>query len=101
MHSHFSLRRRFARFLAPDDAIQGSASGGHAPDAMLPANKDTTDLPGGGGHSSSGGHSMPSQADIAQLAQQYWEEEGRPENQHNEHWFRAERTLRQQAGLDS
>lgn len=95
---HFLLldRAAAARFLAPDE-IQGSASGGHAPDAMLPANKDTADLPGGGGHS--GRHTMPSQADIAQLAQHYWEEEGRPEGRHNDHWQRAEQTLRQHAGL--
>lgn len=48
----------------------------------------------------SGGHSMPTQADVAQLAQQYWEEEGRPEGRATEHWTRAEQALRQQAGLE-
>lgn len=84
-------------FFAPD-AIGGTPSGGHAPDAMLPANKDTAGLPGGGGHAGQS-HTMPSQEDIAQLAQHYWEEEGRPEGRATDHWKRAEQTLRQQAGL--
>jgi hypothetical protein len=80
------------------DHGEGTPSGGHAPDAMLPANKDTADLPGGGGHRGQL-HSMPSQADIAQLAQQYWEEEGRPHERATDHWHRAERALRDQLGL--
>ena len=67
---------------------------------MLPANKDTAGLPGGGGHAGIS-HTMPSQADIAQLAQQYWEEEGRPEGRATDHWSRAEKALRQHAGLES
>jgi hypothetical protein len=89
---------RLLLFFAPD-GLGGTASGGHAPDAMLPANKDTADLPGGGGHAGQS-HTMPSQADIAQLAQQYWEEEGRPEGRATDHWSRAEQALRQQAGLE-
>ena len=88
-------RRRLLLF-APDQ-VEGTPSGGHAPDAMLPANKDTANLPGAGGQSAE--RTMPSQADIAQLAQQYWEEEGRPDGRARDHWERAERTLRQQADL--
>jgi hypothetical protein len=91
-------RARGVLFFAPD-GTEGTASGGHAPDAMLPANKDTANLPGGGGNSGLG-HTMPSQADIAQLAQHYWDEEGRPEGRATEHWSRAEQALRQQAGLE-
>jgi hypothetical protein len=32
---------------------------------------------------------------IAALAQQYWEEEGRPHDRANEHWLRAEAELKQ------
>ena len=36
----------------------------------------------------------------AQLARQYWEDEGRrPEGQPNRHWFSAEAELQQRAGL--
>ena len=79
-------------FLAPD-GLEGPSSGGSSPNAQLPANQDTS------GMHESGAHSMPSQADIAQLAQQYWEEEGRPEGRATDHWSRAEQALRQQAGL--
>ncbi len=77
--------------------FQGSPSGGHAPDAMLPANKDTSSLQSGEHREAA--HTIPSQEDIARLAQQMWEEEGRPENRALDHWSRAEQQLRQQAGL--
>ena len=91
---NFDLVRptRRNRFLAPD-GFDGGSSGGSSPNAQLPANQDTSNIP------ESNRHTMPSQADIAQLAQQYWEEEGRPENRATDHWSRAERTLRAQAGL--
>lgn len=79
-------------FFAPD-GVGGPSSGGSSPDAQLPANRATS-----GTHGETP-HSMPTQADIAQLAQQYWEEEGRPEGRATDHWQRAEETLRQQAGL--
>jgi hypothetical protein len=85
-------RSRTMLFLAPD-GLEGPSSGGSSPQAQLPANQDTS------GMQESGAHTMPSQADIAQLAQQYWEEEGRPEGRATDHWSRAEQTLRQQAGL--
>ncbi len=81
-------------FLAPDGG-DGPSSGGSSPDAQLPANRDTS-----GGDHGSAHHSMPSQADIAQLAERLWEEEGRPEGCATEHWAHAEKTLRQQAGLE-
>jgi hypothetical protein len=34
------------------------------------------------------------QDDIAALAQKFWEEEGQPEGKAEEHWQRAEETLR-------
>lgn len=93
MNSDFVGRSRVMLFLAPD-GVDGPSSGGSSPDAQLPANRDTSS-----GHESSG-HSMPSQADIARLAQEYWENEGRPEGRATDHWSRAEMTLRQQAGLE-
>jgi hypothetical protein len=98
MNSHFLQRSRFALFFAPDGG-GGPSSGGSSPDAQLPANRDPSAIEGIGGIGAAH-HSLPSQADIAQLAQQYWEEEGRPADRHNDHWFRAEKTLRQQAGLE-
>jgi hypothetical protein len=86
--------KRFLMFLAPD-GLTGPSSGGSAPDAQLPANRDTANS----GATGTPADSMPSQADIAQLAQQYWEEDGRPEGHALKHWDRAEKTLRQQAGL--
>lgn len=38
---------------------------------------------------------------IAALAQQYWEEEGCPNNRANEHWLRAETELKQALESDS
>ena len=83
---------RVMLFLAPD-GVDGPSSGGSSPHAQLPANQDTS------GMQDSGVHTMPSQADIARLAQEYWEAEGRPEGRATDHWSRAEQALREQAGL--
>ena len=92
MKLDFPRRGRVMLFLAAD-GVDGPSSGGSSPHAQLPANQDTS------GMQDSGAHTMPSQADVARLAQQYWEEEGRPEGRATDHWSRAEQTLRQQAGL--
>ena len=91
---NFDLPRgsRAILFLSPD-GFEGPSSGGSSPHAQLPANQDPSSL------GDSGAHTMPSQADIAQLAQQYWEQEGRPEGRAIDHWSRAEQALREQAGL--
>ena len=87
------LRTARATIVFAPDGIGGPSSGGSSPNAQLPANRDTSGM---GGDTP---HTMPTQADIAQLAQQYWEEEGRPEGRATEHWNRAEQALRQHAGL--
>jgi hypothetical protein len=92
MKSNLPGGSRVMLFLAPD-GVDGPSSGGSSPHAQLPANQDTSGMQG------SSLHTMPSQADIAQLAQQYWEEEGRPEGRATDHWARAEKDLRAQAGL--
>lgn len=35
---------------------------------------------------------------IEQLARSYWEQEGRPEGRHVEHWLRAEQALAEAEG---
>lgn len=93
MNSDLPRRARLNMFFAPD-GVGGPSSGGSSPDAQLPANRDTSEMQG------DTPHSMPTQADIAQLAQHYWEEEGRPEGRATDHWKRAEHTLRERAGLE-
>ncbi len=36
----------------------------------------------------------PTQEEVAALARQFWEEEGRPEGKAEEHWRRADEQLR-------
>jgi len=51
-------------------------------------NPDDFDAEAGGGQGR--------QDEISRRAYQIWEEEGRPEGRHDEHWQRAERELRKQ-----
>jgi hypothetical protein len=41
----------------------------------------------------------PSEQDISALARRFWEEEGQPEGQAEEHWLRAEEELRKWHGV--
>ena len=44
-------------------------------------------------NASQSGRARPDHQQIANLAYQYWEERGRPEDSPDEDWFRAEQSL--------
>jgi hypothetical protein len=103
----FTLQRR--RFLAaPEYGGDAVSGGGHPTDSPVPANEAIDDALGQnpGGHGKTPGvgvpgsktNPVPSQQEIADLAQKFWEEEGRPEGKAEEHWRRAEAELRGRAG---
>ncbi len=108
---NFDLMRRSRPlcFFAPEHGGDTISGGGHPADAPLPVSEPINDAfaqdqrgygntPGVG---VPGKHTnpMPSQEDISELARKHWEEEGRPDGKADEHWTRAERELRQRAGL--
>jgi len=106
------LRRQPQFFFAPeygDDAVSG---GGHPSDSPVPPGEAIDDafaqdagghgkVPGVGVPGSQNNPVPPTQEDIAQLARQYWEEEGRPEGHAERHWLRAEAELRRRGGRET
>lgn len=115
MHKSYEYQRIY---LAPEYGGDAVSGGGHPADAPLPAGEPIDDAlaQDAGGHGKVPGVGVPgsktnpvlstapdrvppTREEIAQLARQYWEEEGRPEGYAEHHWFRAEAELRQRAGL--
>jgi hypothetical protein len=100
--------RRPLLFLAPEYGGDGVSGGGHPADSSVPESEAIADALGenAGGHGKTRGVGVPgsktnpvapSQQEVAELAQRFWEEEGRPEGKAEEHWLRAERELRGRA----
>ncbi len=98
----FGNRRPF--FFSPEYGGDAVSGGGHPADSPVPANEAINDALGqdAGGHGKTPGvgvpgsktNPVPSFEEISRLAQNFWEEEGRPEGKADEHWLRAENELR-------
>ena len=91
---------------APEHGGDAVSGGGHPADSPVPPSEAIDDAlaQNTGGHGKTPGIGVPgsktdpvvpSMEQIAERAQQLWEEEGRPEGKADEHWARAEAELRQ------
>ncbi len=103
------FRRRALFFLAPDYGGEAVSGGGHPADSVVPATKEVDDTFGQDqrGRGSTPGVGVPGSRtnpvgdnpdEIARRIYALWEEEGRPEGRHTDHWQRAEDALRSGAG---
>jgi hypothetical protein len=107
-----SDKRRIGFLLSPEYGGSAVSGGGHPADSPVPASEAIDDALGqnAGGHGKTPGVGVPgsktnpvppTQGEVSQLAQKFWEDEGRPEGKSEEHWRRAEAELRDRAGLPS
>lgn len=61
------------------------------------ADSDVTPVPESRPGAENSEAASPDEAEIRELAYQYWEESERPPGSADEHWFRAERNLRERS----
>jgi hypothetical protein len=92
--------------LYPEHGGNAVSGGGHPADSSVPASEAIGDAfgqnaggcgvtPGVGVPGSKTNPVRPLDQEISQLAQTFWDQEGRPEGKAEEHWLPAEAELRQ------
>jgi hypothetical protein len=113
-----AVMKRARVFYTPEHGGDAVSGGGHPADSPMPPSEPIDDafaqdergrgkVPGVGVPGSQNNPvipaeagPLPSQEEIARRAHQYWEQEGRPEDDAERHWFKAEADLRRRAGLE-
>src|SRR3954462_1090923 len=91
-------QKNTTRFLAPEYGGDSVSGGGHPADSSVPATEAIDDAfaQDGGGRGKTPGVGVPgtrgnpvSHDEISRRAQEFWEDEGRPEGKAEDHWMRA------------